>query len=95
MSETRPKDFRRDSGIPCPCCSARLHSFEMLGIHYANHTPEEKEAAWANVPAFFASKCQVFGLVRMGEVSRAARLQAEGCGYVTPEELARRQMEGI
>jgi len=64
---TNPDNFRRDSGIPCPCCSARLHSFEMLGIHYARHTDEEKEAAWAKVPAFLESKRQVFALVRVGE----------------------------
>lgn len=68
---TKPENFRRDSGIPCPCCSARLHSFEMLGIHYARHTPEEKEAAWAKVPAFWESKRQVFGLVPVALSSKA------------------------
>ena len=65
--DTNPENFRRDQGIPCPVCTAWLPSFEMQGIHYAKHTDAEKEAAWARVPDFFASKRRVFALVPVGE----------------------------
>jgi len=67
MSETRPEDFHHSREWPCPACGVPQHSVVQLQLHYARHTPEEKEAAWAKVPAFWESKRQVFGLVRVGE----------------------------
>jgi len=67
---TDPKNFRRDREWPCcvPGCKRDFHTAEQMQIHFrADHTDEEKEAAWAKVPAFLESKRQVFALVRVGE----------------------------
>lgn len=67
MSETKPENFHHSREWPCPACGVPQHSVVQLQLHYARHTPEEKDAAWAKVPAFWESKRQVFGLVRVGE----------------------------
>jgi len=63
---TTPDNFRRDREWPCcvPGCHRDFHTAEQMQIHFrADHTDEEKEAAWAKVPAFLESKRQVFALV--------------------------------
>lgn len=69
---TKPENFRRDREWPCcvPDCKRVFHTSEQAQIHFKlDHTPEEKEAAWAKVPAFWESRRQVFRLVKVGERS--------------------------
>ena len=64
---TNPENFRRDIEWLCPICYQPQHSVVQLQLHYKHHTTEQKEAAWAKVPAFWESRRRVFALVRVGE----------------------------
>jgi len=44
--DTNPENFRRDAGVPCPCCLQPQHSFESMQLHYKAHTEAEKRGAW-------------------------------------------------
>ena len=70
-SMTDPKYFRRDAGVPCPCCLQPQHSFESMQLHYKAHTEVEKEEAWSRTHQAFEKTLKerrhVFALVPVGE----------------------------
>jgi len=81
-----PDNFRRDREWPCcqPDCKLTFPTSEQMQLHFKlDHTEEEKDAAWAKVPAFFESRRQVFGLVAVMDHGRLASLQAEGAGLIS------------